>query len=521
MDYHTSDKHEITHIESIGNEPALAEIVQTYKQSAWTWSLIKLYLILSVSFLCSALNGYDGSLMGAINAMTEYQKYFGMTQAGSSTGIVFAIYNLGCLPAVVLVGPIIDRYGRRSGMFIGSFLVIIATCLQAPSTSKGMFMGGRFILGTGVAFCATSAPTYVSELAHPKFRGTQLGLYNTMWYVGSIIASWVAYATAFLPDNRAWRVPLWCQMITSGVVCAFVWFLPESPRWLVAHNRHEEAAKILGKYHGEGDINHPLVTMQMQEMETQIRSSTSDTAWWDYRELFSTKSARARLICVAGMAWFGQYSGNAVVSYFFPFMVSSAGISDPHTQLLLNGLNPVVGWIFSVCGAWSSDRVGRRPLLLYTLGCAIVIFAVITACTHYAIVDGNTGASYTAIVFVYLFSAIFSFGWTPLQAGYIVECLPMETRANGNALGQLISNIASAVGSYSGSAAMGSIGYWYYLVFVFWDMIEWTVIYFFFVETKGRTLEELNEVFEAANPVKKSLEPRSVEDVEHTIGGKI
>lgn len=247
--------------------------------------------------------------------MTSYQRYFDMTTAGSGTGIVFMMYNVGSVAAVFLTGPANDYLGRRWGMFIGSLIVIIGTCVQAPSTSRGQFLGGRFILGFGVSFCCVSAPTYVSEIAHPAYRGTLTGLYNCTWYIGSIIASWVSYGCAYIDnDNLAWRIPIWCQMITSGLVCIFVFFLPESPRWLVAQDKHEQAAQVLAKYHGEGDENHPYVQLQMKEMVQQISNEASDKKWWDYHELWNTHSARRRLICVLGMACFGQLSGNSLSS---------------------------------------------------------------------------------------------------------------------------------------------------------------------------------------------------------------
>lgn len=88
--------------------------------------------------------------------MTQYQKYFGLSQAGASTGLVFALYNIGSIPAVFLTGPVNDRFGRRAGMFTGAVIIIIGTCIQAPAVNMGMFMAGRFILGFGVSFCCVS-----------------------------------------------------------------------------------------------------------------------------------------------------------------------------------------------------------------------------------------------------------------------------------------------------------------------------------------------------------------------------
>ncbi|KAI4797177.1 general substrate transporter [Aureobasidium sp. EXF-8845] len=163
----------VTHIDDMDNEfrdakvaVHLSEEAVHIKQSPWTSSMWKLYGCLTIAYLCGCLNGYDGSLMGGLNAMDTYHEYFHMTSAGSSTGITFAIYNIGSIPAVFFCGPVNDYFGRRVGMFTGAIIVVIGTCIQAPSINRGMFLGGRFILGFGVSFCCVSAPCYVSEVSY-------------------------------------------------------------------------------------------------------------------------------------------------------------------------------------------------------------------------------------------------------------------------------------------------------------------------------------------------------------------
>lgn len=338
---------------------------------------------------------------------------------------------------------------------------------------------------------------------------------QTNYFVGSIVASWVTYGTAFLEGENSFRIPLWLQMISSGIVAVGIMFSPETPRWLIAHGRREEAERVLAELHGEGSPDHVYVRLQLEEMESQI--STKASPWWDYRDLFNTRAARRRMICVVGMAWFGQYSGNALVSYYFPVIVEQTGITNAHTQLLMNALNPVVSWIAAILGAILLDKVGRRPFLLSgVLGMSICL-AIVTGCTKLSVDDANKAAGTAGIFFIYLFSVIFSLCLVPLLPFYISETLATETRAKGTAIGQVVGSAASILGQYTSAVAIGAIGYYYYLVFIFWDLIEFTIIYFFFVETKGRTLEEINEIFDAPNPVKRSLETRNVEMVERTI----
>ncbi|KAK9473680.1 general substrate transporter [Dipodascopsis tothii] len=346
-------------------------------------------------------------------------------------------------------------------------------------------------------------------MAHPTWRGPLTGLYNTCWYIGSIVASWVSYGCAYLDSPYAFRIPIWCQLLSSVFILAFAFFIPESPRWLMAQGRVDDARQILAEYHGEGDLNNPIVTMEINEMYAQISLQGSDKRWWDFGELFKTRPARSRLWCVLGMAVFGQTSGNSVTTYYLPTMMGIAGITSEHTKLMLNGIMPAMCYIGAVIGANMTDRVGRRPLLMGTGIMSSICFAIITATTKYGVEHHNTMATNCSIAFVYIFSVQFAFGWTPLQPMYISETLTTETRAKGIAVGNFASSVASTVIQYSSGPAFQNISYYFYLVFVCWDLIEVTIIYFLFVETKDRTLEELAEVFNDPHPVKRSLQKRT------------
>jgi len=198
--------------------------------------------------------------------------------------------------------------------------------------------------------------------------------------------------------------------------------------------------------------------------------------------------------------------------------MNTAGIVEEKKVLALNAVNSVLGLLGSLLGARLTDRVGRRPLLIYSILTISVIFAVITGTSKLAVDDpSNTNAANTTIAFVFLFGIIFSIGWTAQQSMYVAETLTTYNRAKGTALGNFMSSGISIVLAYSSGPAFEKIGYYFYLVFVFWDLVEAAFIWKFFPETKDRTLEELVEVFDAPDPVKKSLEPRSANTVMATM----
>lgn len=441
--------------------------------------------------------------MGSINAMKPYQHDMGLSGAGSSTGIVFIVYNLGQIAAFPFCGFLADGYGRRICIFVGCVLVLIGTAIQGSAHSLNQYVGGRFVLGFGASIASAAGPAYTVELAHPAYRGVMAGGYNNFWWVGNILAGWATYGTNLhLDDSWAWRVPTLVQAGMPAVVMCLILLFPETPRWLIAHDRPEEALAILAKYHGDGDASSPIVQLQYQEIVEENSRSRDENPWWDFRELANTRAARYRLSMVIGMAFFGQWSGNNVVNYFMPEMFATAGITDTDTQLLLNAINPIFSLIAAVYGASLLDRLGRRKMMLWGLAGALFFYMLITAFTANAAAHPSLG--YGVIVAIYGFGIIFAWGFTPLQTLYSVECLENRTRAKGSGFNFLVLNVAMVVNTYGISVGIEAIAWKLYIVYCVWIAVEMVVIYFFFVETAGKTLEELSYIFEADNPRKES-----------------
>jgi MFS family permease len=248
----------------------------------------QLYLCLFIATLNSCINGYDGSLMGAINDYPQYRDYFNFGEQGTpATGIVYAIYTIGNLLGSFVAGPATDFRGRKWGMFIGCCVIMVGACVQATCSNLAGFMGGRFVLGFGVAITSTAGPAYVSEMAHPVYRGVCTGVFNTFWYVGGIPGSFVPFGTSKIEGTQSWRIPVWLQMVFTGIVLVSSPFLPETPRWLIANDRHEEALDTMARYHGEGSRYSPIVMLEYKEMVEDISVTGSDKRWWDYRVYIS------------------------------------------------------------------------------------------------------------------------------------------------------------------------------------------------------------------------------------------
>lgn len=123
------------------------------------------------------------------------------------------------------------------------------------------------IVGFGVAIAGVAAPVLITELAFPTHRAPLTSLYNTSWCLGSIIAAWVTYGTFRIPTTWSWRIPSLMQALPSVIQLMFIWFIPESPRWLVDHGKEDQARAILRKYHCGGNDEDPLLEFEMLESE--------------------------------------------------------------------------------------------------------------------------------------------------------------------------------------------------------------------------------------------------------------
>lgn len=196
-----------------------------------------------------------------------------------------------------------------------------------------------------------------------------------------------------------------------------------------------------------------------------------------------------------------------------PLMLKEAGITSSSTQLLLNAINPIFSMIAAICGATLLDKLGRRVMLLGGLLGALASYIMLTAFTAESY--NNSNLVYGVVISIYLFGIFFAGGWTPLQVLYPAECLENRTRAKGSGMKFLFLNIANMTNTFGVAVGIGVIGWRLYLVYIGWLCVEIVVVYFLFVETAGKTLEEMSEVFNAKNPVKKSLE-KTVIMVEET-----
>jgi sugar porter (SP) family MFS transporter len=481
--------------------------IDFYSSGYWA-----LYFSIFIAFLNSAVNGYDLSLLGGLYIFPSFASDFPALQTTAGDALVFALLQIGSICGCLFVAPVIDNFGRRGGMLVGSLIIVIGAILEVATTNAAIFQVGRFLIGFGVVFVTTAAPTYVLEVSHPVFRGRATGFYNTGWNVGAVPASVLVFAFSYVSGSISWRIPCVIQGVYSIIVFFGCFFMPESPRWLVAKGRTEEAIKFFVKYHANGNPNAEIVSKQMAEIEETLAEEKAQNAG-SWMSLIDNKVGRYRIFLVICVAFFSQYAGNWIAGYFQSQVESYFGINDTHQKLLFNVITSVISFIFGLVGASLVDKVGRRTILLYGTLSYVLWYLLIIICLAVYGYDGTnpaTGpisAGIAAFVFLQIFAICYSLSWTPLNALYAVEVLSNSTRAKGMAFCQLTINAANVFQSYVLSYGLNTWEYKFFSFFLLFNTLAAVVIYFFFPETKGRTLEELEEIFHAPNVVKASLQP--------------
>ncbi|KAI0064231.1 hexose transporter [Artomyces pyxidatus] len=467
--------------------------------------------------ITSSTNGYDGSMMNALQSDGQWNAYFN-TPHGSQLGLLNAIQNIGSLAAYPMAPYLSDGLGRRATIFIGAFIMLIATALQTAAQSVGMFIGARFLIGFGLTFAANAAPMLVTEVAYPAYRAPLTSMYNSLWYSGAIIAAWTTFGTEYMHHSTwSWRLPSLFQGLPSIAQVLLIYFVPESPRWLISKGREAEALKILAYYHADGNAEDPLVQYEYEEIRAAIdfdRNSGANVGW---KAFVTSPGNRKRLRIILALAWFSQWSGNGLVSYYLKKVLVNIGITNNTDQLLINGILQIWNLFWAIGASLMVERVARRVLFLTSCAGMLVAFCIQTACTAQYFKSQGDGLAHTVIAFIFIFYAFYDLAFTPLIVSYTVEILPYQLRAKGFTIFNFTISCSLIFNQYVNPIALEHIEWKYYIVYCCWLAFEFVYCYLFVVETKGLSLEESAALFDGEEVVQQQIAARAL----HAIHGDV
>ncbi|KAH8901556.1 sugar transporter [Thozetella sp. PMI_491] len=465
-----------------------------YKKSHLSWLI---YYSISLCLLAAA-NGYDGSMMNGLMALPQWFAFMGHP-SGSWLGFINAVQSLSSTFAYPIVAYFANRWGRKRGLWVGYFFLFIGAFLQAFAPTSTAFILGRLFLGQPSAWWGGLAPLLITELAYPTHRAFLTSLYNSGWYVGSLLAAWATFGTRNYDSSWAWRIPSILQIAIPIVSLPAAILVPESPRYLVSRGQIAKARAVLTKFHAGGDEHSLLVDFEMAEIERAIeadQSAANSTSWMD---LISTPGNRRRAFISVTLGVYAQWNGVGVVSYYLALVLQTVGITSVTDQTLISGCLQIWNLILAVGAATAVDRLGRRPLFLISSVGMLASFVVISGLSGSFATTGQGPVGLAVVPFLYLYYGFYDIAFTPLLIAYPAEIWPYHLRARGMALVQMSTYIAIFFNLFVNPIALEAIGWKYYIVFAVILVFITLTIYFFYPETKGHSLEEMALVFDGAD----------------------
>jgi len=478
-----------------GGEIAFGHLVDPNRKWYNNRRIITLNAWIFLLLITSSTNGYDGSMMNGLQSLPQWESFFHNPHSGK-LGLLNAIQNIGGLAAYPMAPYVSDGVGRRNAIFLGASIMLIATAVQTASQSVGMFIGARFLIGFGLTFAANAAPMLVTEISYPSYRAPLTSCYNSLWYSGAIIAAWTTFGTFKIQTTWAWRIPSVLQGLPAVAQFLLILWCPESPRYLVSKGREEQALKTLAYYHADGNTEDPLVRYEYDEIRAALEFDRTVAANVGWSAFWKTAGNRKRMRIILALAFFSQWSGNGLVSYYLNKVFDNIGITDPTTQLLINGILQIWNLFWALLAAGLADKLGRRLLFMASSIGMLIFFTMQTVCSAQFALHEKPASAHAVIAFIFLFYASYDIAFTPLIVSYTLEILPYPLRAKGFTIFNFAISLSLIFNQYANPIALAALGWKYYIVYCCWLVFEVIFLYFFIIETKNRTLEETAAMFD-------------------------
>jgi SP family arabinose:H+ symporter-like MFS transporter len=397
-------------------------------------------------------------------------------------GIAGASAILGCIPGAMFAGFLSDRYGRRKVLFVCAILYALSGVLSAVPRTFTEFLLARFISGLGIGASSMICPVYVAELAPPAWRGRfgslfQFGIVSGIFLTLFINAKIQTFGDADWKVAKGWRWMLGAEVLPALLLLVLLFFVKESPRWLVQAGREDEARDILEKIQGS------------REAEAEIAATKgvlkqSEAGFFEL--LFSPRFRKVLLIAVLLMA-FSQFSGINAIMYYSTkiFTTAGVGVNNSFKASVVVGL---VNLVFTLVAVALVDKAGRRILLLIGLVCQVIALGAVGW-----MFKANTGGI-PLLVAILAFIGAFAVALGPIPWILCSEIFP--TRVRGRAMSVATFTIwtscyivAQTFPMLNDSPAVGpACTFWIYAAC---SLVALVFVFFMVPETKGRSLEEI------------------------------
>ncbi len=448
-------------------------------------NLIYLFFVCLVTALGGFLFGFDTAVISGTVGFVKQQFALDAIQEGWFVAVAL----LGCIIGVAFSGILADRFGRKATLFLSALLFAVSAFWCAVAPEQVSLIVARFVGGLGIGVASMLAPLYISEISIPEFRGRMVTLYQfaitigilAAYFSNALLLSW-SQSGSVQGEFLNWIVvsEVWRGMFGMGVIPAVLFFLllffiPQSPRWLMARGYPDRARAILARV-----TNEETAAREVEEIQATLKEETGSI-----RQLFQP-GLRLPLFLGVSIAVLSQLTGINVIIYYGPKIFAEAGfkVAESLDSQVIIGIMNVVATIFAL---WKIDDFGRKPLLITgVIGMMVSLLCI--AGVFFAGSDGSPLLVVCILVYVTFFA--FSFGcvtWTLLSEIY-------PTHIRGRAMS--IATLSLWCGTFVVGQAfpwlletLGGAGV--FVLFALMCLPAIIIAWKFLPETKGKTLEEI------------------------------
>lgn len=421
------------------------------------------------------LFGFDTSVISGAIEFIVSPSVFDLNEI--EKGWTVSCIIVGCMAGCLVTGALSDAYGRRRVLIITAFVFLVSSLGCALADRYGVFIVNRIVAGFAVGAASMLAPIYIAEISPAQHRGKLVSLNLFAIFLGQSAAFFSNFLLRDMGGVDNWRYMIGIQAIPSGLLFVLLFFIPESPRWLVEKRQNDRALRVLTKIGGV-----ELGRQELVDIEKSILSSVQGKL----AEVFKGRMFRLLLIGIA-LAVFQQVTGINVIMYYAPAIFRSAGFGTD-SALQQTAIMGLVNLSFAVASMFFVDRLGRRPLMIIgSIGMGVSLLALAIAFLT------NQFQGYLVLFCIMGFLASFGFSLGPVVWVLIAEIFPNSLRSHAVAVSVFLLWAANFVVSFSFPYLLSHFGGSCFFIFsAMCFLCLWFVIKYL-TETKGKSLEQIEQ----------------------------
>ncbi|KAF2280027.1 high affinity glucose transporter [Westerdykella ornata] len=479
------------------------------------------YAICGFAAIGGALFGFDISSMSGVLGTNAYKNYF-HNPTGYRQGGITAAMPAGSLFGALSSSFIADKLSRRTAIQVGALIWVIGAILQTAANGVALLCIGRVIAGVAIGICSAIVPVYQSEIAPKGIRGRVVSLQQWAITWGILIQYFIQYGASFVDGGpkapnqgtAAFRIPWAIQMFPAVLLFFGMFFFPRSPRWLASKGRWEEALRTLANLHGRGDTTNATVLAEYHEIEEALRFER-EQAVTSYKALTQPRIFKRVILGMSIQMW-SQLCGMNIMMYYIVYIMRGAGIAD---ELLTSSIQYIINVAMTLPAILWLDRTGRRPaFLLGSFGMMSLLFISGAIQASYGQLNTNPatkdevswvlvnkpGPSKGVIACSYLFVATFAATWGPSSWTYPSEIFPAKVRAKAVSLSTASNWTWNCILAFAVPPLLQKINWRMYMIFGTFNGLALIHMFFTAPETKGKSLEEMDDIFDSGIPAWKT-----------------